>query len=205
MAQEPQKGNSIGIIIAVITAIGVVTAALIAANGNNNVEKMRQQAELTQIALISQLTQAASQGAVNVPTVSVTSTTIASPAPTLLPVSSSTLSANTADINQVCQSLSGIIPNSPEEVRAKFGIPADKGITVFYELCQEAPNGFGTEETPSLFTLEVPSGGCIDSYSGAQFSEATVLEELFGGRRAYSGTVTTTSLTYRIAGCELKP
>ena len=205
MAQEPQKNNSAGIIIAIIGVIGVVTAALITVNGNYNVEKIRQQAELTRIAPVSQLTQTASQGAVNVPVESIAPTTIASTASTLLPVPSITANTNTAGVNQVCQSLLGIIPNNPEEVRTKFGIPADKSIRVFYELCQEAPNGFIVDESPSLFTLEVPSGGCIDSYSGAKFSEATIPEQLFGGRRAYSGTVTTTSLTYRIASCDLKP
>lgn len=105
----------------------------------------------------------------------------------------------------ICQAIMGKLPNSPQEVRVKFGIPADKGIRLFYEICQEAPNGFIVEESPALFTLQVPQGGCIDSYSGANFSDATVPERLFGGRRAYSGSVTTTSLTYRIAGCELKP
>ncbi len=128
------------------------------------------------------------------------------PASTPWPVPLSTVTrVNTAIVNQVCQALIGVIPNSPEDVRTKFGIPANKDIRVLYELCQEAPNGFVVEESSSLFTLEVPSGGCIDSYSGAKFSDATVPEQLGGGRRAYSGTVTTTSLTYRIAGCELKP
>lgn len=113
--------------------------------------------------------------------------------------------AEPATANSDCQETIGILPNSPQEIKAKFGIPADKGIRIFYEICQEAPNGFIVEDTPSLFTLQVPPGGCIDSYSGARFSDATVPEQLFGGRRAYSGSVTTTSLTYRIAGCELKP
>jgi hypothetical protein len=120
-----------------------------------------------------------------------------------IPIPSST-GVSTA-INQACQAIIGIIPNDPEDVQAKFGIPADKDIRLFYELCQEAPNGFIIEESPLLFTMEVPSGGCIDSYSGAKFSDATVPELTGGGRRAYEGTVTTTSLTYRIAGCELKP
>lgn len=122
-----------------------------------------------------------------------------STAPTQTPL---TGSANT---NASCQAIIGRLPNSPQEVQVKFGIPADKDIRLFYEICQEVPNGFIVEESPSLFTLQVPQGGCIDSYSGAKFSDATVPEKLGGGRRAYSGFVTTTSLTYRIAGCELKP
>lgn len=117
----------------------------------------------------------------------------------------SSQAASSANTNPSCQAIIGRLPNSPQEVRAKFGIPADKGIRMFYEICQEAPNGFIVEESPSLLTLQVPQGGCIDSYSGAKFSDATVPEKLGGGRRAYSGSVTTTSLTYRIAGCELKP
>lgn len=104
-----------------------------------------------------------------------------------------------------CQAIIGKLPDNPEEVRRMFGLPSDKGIRVFYEICQEASNGFIVEESPSTFTLQVPTGGCIDSYSGAEFTEATEPDRTGGGRRVYSGSVTTTSLTYRIAGCELKP
>jgi hypothetical protein len=109
------------------------------------------------------------------------------------------------NITESCQEIIGRLPHSPHEIRLEFAIPADKRIWLFYEICQEAPNGFVVEDSPPLFTLQVPIGGCIDSYSGAQFSSTTVPELLGEGRRAYSGSVTTTSLTYRIAGCELKP
>jgi hypothetical protein len=106
----------------------------------------------------------------------------------------------------VCQQLVGKIPNSPQEVRTKFGLPANRGITLFYEIssCTDSPNGFIVEEG-SLITMQVPEGGCIDAYSGSRFSEETVSEKTGGGRRAYKGNVQTTALTYRVAGCELKP
>jgi hypothetical protein len=116
-----------------------------------------------------------------------------------------TTSSDITVSTSTCQTITGQLPDSPQDIRARFNIPSDKSIRVFYELCQEAPNGFIVDESPSVFTLQVPEGGCIDSYSGATFSEATSPENIGGGRRAYSGAVTTTSLTYRIAGCELKP
>jgi hypothetical protein len=75
----------------------------------------------------------------------------------------------------LCQQLDGKIPNSPQEVRTKFGFPANRGITLFYEIlgCTDSPNGFIVEEG-SLITMQVPEGGCIDAYSGSRFSEETV-------------------------------
>jgi hypothetical protein len=50
MAQEPQRNNSILLIIAVIGVVGTVIAATITVMGNYSVEKMRQEAELTRAA-----------------------------------------------------------------------------------------------------------------------------------------------------------
>jgi hypothetical protein len=53
MAQESQKNNSVLIIIAIFGVVGTVIAATITVTGNYTVEKMRQEAELTRIALVS--------------------------------------------------------------------------------------------------------------------------------------------------------
>lgn len=56
MAHE-SKNSSTVIIVAIIGVIGTIIGAIITISGNYNVEKMRQEAELTQIALGSQSTQ----------------------------------------------------------------------------------------------------------------------------------------------------
>lgn len=57
MTQEPQKSNAVLIVIAIIGVIGTIVASAIGAIGNYNTEKMRQEAELTRIALVSIATQ----------------------------------------------------------------------------------------------------------------------------------------------------
>ena len=57
MSQESQKSNTVLIIVAVIGVVGTIVASAIGAIGNYNTEKFRQEAELTQIALISIATQ----------------------------------------------------------------------------------------------------------------------------------------------------
>ena len=73
MTQEPHKGNIVLILIAVIGVIGTVTGAIITVNGNYKVEKLRQETELTRIALVSIATQGGAtqmvlQNIVNAPT-----------------------------------------------------------------------------------------------------------------------------------------
>jgi hypothetical protein len=57
MTQEPHKSNIVLIIIAIIGVIGTVIGATITVIGNYNVEKLRQETELTRIALVSIATQ----------------------------------------------------------------------------------------------------------------------------------------------------
>ena len=57
MTQEPQKSNTVLIFIAIIGVVGTIAGATIVAIGNYNVEKFRQQAELTRIALVYIATQ----------------------------------------------------------------------------------------------------------------------------------------------------
>jgi len=57
MAQEPQKNNSVLIVIAIIGVVGTLVASTIGVVGNYNIEKFRQEAELTRMALVSIATQ----------------------------------------------------------------------------------------------------------------------------------------------------
>jgi hypothetical protein len=73
MNQESQKNNNVLIIIAIIGVVGTIVAATIGAIGNYNTEKLRQEAELTRIALISSAaqggaTQIVLQSTANTPT-----------------------------------------------------------------------------------------------------------------------------------------
>lgn len=53
MTQEPQHKSNIVLIVAIIGLVGTVIAAIITVMGNYNVEKLRQETELTKIALAS--------------------------------------------------------------------------------------------------------------------------------------------------------
>jgi hypothetical protein len=59
MTQEPQKSNTVLIVIAIIGVIGTIIASAIGAFGSYNTEKLRQEAELTRIAFVSLTTQTA--------------------------------------------------------------------------------------------------------------------------------------------------
>jgi hypothetical protein len=59
MTQEPQKNNTVLIVIAIITVLGTIIGTIITVTGNYNVEKLRQETELTRIALITNSTQTA--------------------------------------------------------------------------------------------------------------------------------------------------
>jgi hypothetical protein len=73
MTQESQKSNTVLIIIAIIGVVGTIVAATIGAIGNYNTEKLRQEAELTRIALASNSIQ---NGITQVPMTSAASTPI---------------------------------------------------------------------------------------------------------------------------------
>lgn len=57
MTPEPQKNNTVLIIVAIIGVVGTIVASAIGAVGNYNTEKFRQEAELTRIALVTIATQ----------------------------------------------------------------------------------------------------------------------------------------------------
>ncbi len=57
MTQESQKNNTVLIVIAIIGVVGTIVASAIGAIGNYSAEKLRQETELTRIALGSVTTQ----------------------------------------------------------------------------------------------------------------------------------------------------
>ena len=57
MNQEPQKSNTVLIVIAIIGVVGTIIATTIGVIGNYNIEKLRRDTELTRIALVSMATQ----------------------------------------------------------------------------------------------------------------------------------------------------
>jgi hypothetical protein len=57
MTQEPQKNNTVLILIAIIGVLGTIVATTIGVIGNYNIEKFRQESELTRVALVSIVTQ----------------------------------------------------------------------------------------------------------------------------------------------------
>ena len=142
MTQGPQKNNSALIIGAIITVIGSVIVALIYVNGNYGVEKMRQEAELTQIALVSQLTQVALQNTVNVPTESLAPTS--APLPTVASVANTPAPSSNDKRDIAAQTLG--YANLDGFIVA-FGIPAEVKSRIF--VC---PN----EETWCLGVYEEP-------------------------------------------------
>jgi hypothetical protein len=83
MTQEPQKSNAVLIIIAVIGVIGTIVASTIGVVGNYNIEKMRQEAELTRIALVSIATRG---GATQISMANTISAPTSSPYPTNEPL-----------------------------------------------------------------------------------------------------------------------
>ncbi len=83
MTQEPQHKSNTVLIVAIIGLVGTVIAAIITVMGNYNVEKLRQETELTRIALVSIATQ---EETAQIATQQDTATvTIASPVPTQTP------------------------------------------------------------------------------------------------------------------------
>jgi len=88
MNPEPHKSNIVLIMIAIIGVIGTVIGATITVIGNYNVEKLRQETELTRIALVSIATQGGAtqmvlQSTINAPTELPAPTY--TPFPTLIP------------------------------------------------------------------------------------------------------------------------
>lgn len=102
-----------------------------------------------------------------------------------------------------CQWLEDNFPQSPEEVISEFNLSSDTVVSFIYELCPSIANAFGIKSSSSV-ELQVPTGGCIDSWAG--FTEyigdvGTPVPDGWGGWRVYQGTVRAPEMTYRIMGC----
>jgi hypothetical protein len=102
-----------------------------------------------------------------------------------------------------CEFLRGQLPQSSNDVIVKFGFPTGTTIQFLYELCPTIANGFAFK-SPSAIELQVPNGGCVDSWSG--FTKyvgdvGTPVEDGFGGWRVYKGSVRAPEMTYRLTGC----
>ena len=82
MTQEPQKNNTVLILIAIIGVVGTIVATTIGVIGNYNIEKFRQESELTRVALVSIVTQG---GATQVSMASTISAPTSTPYPTESP------------------------------------------------------------------------------------------------------------------------
>lgn len=95
MNQEPQKNNTVLIIIAFIGVVGTIVASTIGVIGNYNIEKLRQESALTQIALVAVVTQGGAtqmvlQSTINAPT--------QPPYPTYTPYPTATFVPSTATL-----------------------------------------------------------------------------------------------------------
>ena len=103
-----------------------------------------------------------------------------------------------------CQWLQNNFPQSSQEVKARFGLLEDTAINFIYELCPSAANALGFKAKAEI-QLQVPLGGCIDSWPG--FTKyvgdvGTPVPDGWGGWRVYKGTVRSPEMTYRIMGCK---
>jgi type II secretory pathway pseudopilin PulG len=199
MTQEPQK-NVVLIVIAIIGVVGTIVASGIGAFVNYNIEKERQGFELTRIALVSIVTQG---GATQVSMASTISAPTDLPFPIYSPSPVVIATATDKALTQ-CEWLKNNLPQTQQDVIAHFGFPADTKINFIYELCPSTANAFGLEATTDI-QLDVPSGGCIDSWAG--FTKytgdvGTPVPDGWGGWRVYKGTVRAPGMTYRIMGCK---
>jgi hypothetical protein len=103
-----------------------------------------------------------------------------------------------------CQWLADNFPQTTQDVIARFGFPQDTTVKFIYELCPSIANAFGFEAKTDI-QLDVPAGGCIDSWPGwTKYSGdvGTPVPDGWGGFRVYKGTVRAPGMTYRIMGCK---
>jgi len=126
-----------------------------------------------------------------------TATLTRTPAPPTRPLTNT-------PVKPECVHIGDTFPQSPGAVREHFRLPsAWHNFKLVYEECGAIATGFVFEGNTE-FELEVPQGGCIDSFAGAFFSEKPV-PNAFGGLRVYGGAVRATGVTYRAAWCNEHP
>jgi hypothetical protein len=91
MSRKPQKNNAS--VIAIIGVLGTIIGTAITVMGNFNIEKLRQETELTRIALVSISTQTAESKFTEI--TDITSTPYQTPVVTISPVLTSTIPVST--------------------------------------------------------------------------------------------------------------
>lgn len=114
-----------------------------------------------------------------------------------------TQASNNSQQNQ-CQWLQSNFPQTADDAKAQYNLPSDTTFQFIYELCPSIANAFAFKAN-STVEIQVPSGGCIDSWSG--FTKyvgdvGTPVEDGHGGWRVYKGTVRAPEMTIRILGCK---
>ena len=124
MNQEPQKNNA-AIIVTIITVIGAIIAASINAMGNYKVEKIRQEAELTRIALLSSTTQG---GVTQTVSQNIANASTNTPYPTSIPeINTPVPSSN--DTRDIAAQTLGYA--NLDGLMSAFGIPAEIKTRIF--------------------------------------------------------------------------
>ena len=103
-----------------------------------------------------------------------------------------------------CQWLQTNFPQSADDAKAKYNLPSETTFQFIYELCPSTANAFAFKAN-STVEIQVPSGGCVDSWSG--FTKyvgdvGTPVEDGHGGWRVYKGSVRAPEMTVRILGCK---
>ena len=103
-----------------------------------------------------------------------------------------------------CQWLQSNFPQTADDAKAKYYLPSDTTFQFIHELCPYIANAFAFKAN-SVVEIQVPSGGCIDSWSGftAYVGDVgTPVEDGHGGWRVYKGSVRAPEMTIRILGCQ---
>ena len=111
--------------------------------------------------------------------------------------------SNNSQQNQ-CQWLQSNFPQTADDAKTQYNLPSDTTFQFIYELCPSIANAFAFKAN-STVEIQVPSGGCIDSWSG--FTKyvgdvGTPVEDGHGGWRVYKGSVRAPEMTVRILGCK---
>ncbi len=143
--------------------------------------------------------EALGQAAVNVPDPAPTPTLVPTLAPP--PTQAATGGGSQTTGNKACDRAKNSLPQTQGAIAASFGIEVSR-IQLYFEedTCPSVVTGFKVLRGEEV-RLNVPVGGCIDSYARASYGVAPVSGETFE-RRATSSWVSATEMTYRVVGCE---
>ena len=175
MTQEPQKSNTVLIVIAIIGVIGTIIASAIGAFGSYNTEKLRQEAELTRIAFVALTTQTA-EAKLTPPTYTQVATDpVATDEPTLTKVSSSPTSTPMLGV--------GSIWIRPADGMTMMYVPAgefvmgsnngDENEKPAHTVYLDAYWIDRTEVTNAMYAMCVQAGGCQPPFQDSSYYNNT--------------------------------